>query len=130
MSRGLGRVQNRCLSAIVLCEKRGEFASTFDIIEFVYQLERDADGAYWVTDAQHVAVKRALEGLQRKGQVIGFHMNYDERYYRWMSEKRAQQWVRDETKRARANGWGTGRIERVRSKMRAIGVNDESVPGA
>jgi hypothetical protein len=122
MSRGLGRVQNRCLSAIALCEKRGEPASTFDIIASVYQLDRDADGTLWVTDAQHVAVKRALAGLQREGQVIGFQMYHHERHWYWLSEWRARRWVDEETKRARKHGRATGRIEHVRAKMRAIGM--------
>ena len=56
----------------------------------------------------------ALEGLQRKGQVIGFRMNHDERYYYSMSKNQAQQWVRDKT--------NTSWTERIRAKMRAIGI--------
>lgn len=58
MSRGPGRVQNGCLVAIWKIERRGKLA-TCDIVGEVYRLDRDADGGYWVTDAQYVAVKRA-----------------------------------------------------------------------
>jgi hypothetical protein len=121
MSRGLGRVQNGCLRAIYFDENhprpkrhkhRGELLTTFDIAAEVFQVDADADGFYQLTDAQYVATKRALENLQRKGQVIGFRMNHDERYYRWMSEKRAQQWLRDKKNADRG----------VRAKMLAIGI--------
>ena len=110
MSRGLGRVQNRCLSAIALRERRGSKAKspdTFEIIAFVYQLDRDGNGDFTYTDAQHVAVKRALAGLRRKGMVIGVDRQYcrplidraddgrTDRGYCWMSEKRAQQFLRE-----------------------------------
>jgi hypothetical protein len=115
MSRGFGWVQMACLWRIKKHdEERGELPTTYDIAAYVYQAERTDDGGYWLTDAQHVAVKRALEGLQRKGRIIGFRMKHDERTYRWMSEKRAQQWVRDKN--------NAGRAERVRAKMRAIGM--------
>jgi hypothetical protein len=45
--------------------------------------------------------------------VIG-RISHDERYFRWMSEKRAQRWVRDKK--------NAGRAERIRAKMRAIGM--------
>jgi hypothetical protein len=117
MSRGLGRVQTGCLVAIWEYERgrhchRRELPTTYDIANDVYRIEPDADGACWITDAQHIAVKRALAGLQRKGQVIGFRMDHSERHFRWMSEKRAQQWVRDKKNADRG----------VREKMRAIGM--------
>ena len=118
MSRGLGRVQNGCLVAIWEYERRGKSPTTLDIVGKVYGISPDADGSYWVTDAQHVAVKRALAGLQRKGQVIGLrrwkpHANQGGQYLDWMSAQRAQQWVREKAHAGRAD---------VRAKMRAIGM--------
>jgi hypothetical protein len=116
MSRGLGRVQNGCLVAIWNYERRGKLATAYDIVGEVYRLDRDTDGAYWMTAAQHIAVKRALAGLQRKGRVISFRMSHDERHFCWMSERRAQQLVR-ENKKAKPV-W----VAHVRAKMRAIGM--------
>jgi hypothetical protein len=38
----------------------------------VYGIAPHEHGMRYVTDVQHVAVKRALQGLQSKGMVIGF----------------------------------------------------------
>jgi len=72
MSRGLGRVQWGCLLAIWNYE-RGNKAppTTFDIAADVYKIEPNKNGIRRISDAQHVAVKRALEGLQRQGRVMG-----------------------------------------------------------
>jgi hypothetical protein len=112
MSRGLGRVQNGCLVAIWKYERRGKLATAFDIAVEVYQVKPNEDGSRTITAAQHIAVKRALAGLQRKGRVIGFRINHGERHFSWMSEKRAQQWVRNKKNADRG----------VRAKMRAIGM--------
>jgi hypothetical protein len=122
MSRGLGRVQNGCLTAIWDSERRGELPEAFDIAVAVYRIRPDEDGSLTITGAQHIAVKRALAGLQRKGRVIGFRVYHHERHFRWMSETRAQRWVRDETKLAHKHGRATGRIDYVRAKMCAIGM--------
>jgi hypothetical protein len=99
MSRGLGKVQNGCISAIALAERKGSEhlpPTTYDIAAHVYGLSDDDA----ISDAQHVAVKRALEGLQRKGMVIGLERKFcgygwhafgDYRSdfgYCWMSERR------------------------------------------
>jgi hypothetical protein len=112
MSRGPGWVQMACLWRIQKYEERGELPTTYDIAAAVYQAERADDGGYWLTNAQHVAVKRALAGLQRQGRIIGFRMDHRERHFTWMSEKRAQQWVREKKNADRG----------VRAKMWAIGM--------
>jgi hypothetical protein len=71
MSRGLGRVQRECLRAIERCERTGKRATTFTIAADVYQVKPDKDGNRWINDAQHVATKRALANLRRKGLVSG-----------------------------------------------------------
>jgi hypothetical protein len=43
-----------------------------------------------------------------------------------MSERRAQQWVRDELPQARGS-WNVARIQHVMQKMRAIGMKVESL---
>jgi hypothetical protein len=130
MSRGLGWVQNKCISAIALAERKGgkgKPPDTYEIIAHVYQLDRDEDGSLWVTDAQHVAVKRALEGLQRKGMVIGFermHCGHDHdpddgrsnHAYCWMSAPRARQWIREQGKSR------DGLVKTFKAKMHAIGM--------
>ena len=108
MSRGYGRVMWGCLKAIADAEHdREPPPTTFDIAAAVYRAKVDDDG-YWITDAQHVAVKRALEGLQRQGKVIGFDRLYchddhafdgrSERGYCWMTERGARQWIRRQGK--------------------------------
>src|SRR4051794_7785699 len=72
MSRGLGRVQRGCLNAIEQAEAEGEMSTTLDIAREVYEVKADKSGVYLISDAQHVAVKRALAGLQRNGVVTGF----------------------------------------------------------
>jgi hypothetical protein len=68
MSRGFGKVQLACLAAI---ERHGA-PTTFTIACDAYHIEPNEVGNRLCSDAQHVAVKRALEGLQRKGLIIGF----------------------------------------------------------
>ena len=130
MSRGLGRVQNRCISAIALAERKGgkgELPDTYDIVAHVYGIRPDADGAYLVTDAQHVAVKRALAGLQRKAMIIGFdrfgcgypfdlHDGRRNHGYCWMSEGRARRWIREQGKSR------DGFVKTFKAKMAAIGM--------
>jgi hypothetical protein len=126
MSRGYGKVQNGCLIAIWHAEQAGEMPSTYDIAAAVFRTEVNDDG-YHLSDAQHVAVKRALGGLQRQGKVIGIPQRFcgvdvsddrrsNYRYY-WMTEKRAQEWVSEQSKDHPMA------VTRFRDKMRAIGMN-------
>jgi hypothetical protein len=97
MSRGPGWVQVACLRCIQKYEERGESPTTFNIAAEVYQVKPDKDGNRWISDAQHVAVKRALEGLRRQDRVIGFrtHQARDvargdgrtELCHHWMTER-------------------------------------------
>jgi len=139
MSRGLGWVQQACLMVIREYEDDGKLPTTYNIAATVYQIEPDKDGWRLVTDAQHVAVKRALEGLQRKGRIIGFRdagraripgVDYRaELYHFWVTEKGAQRFVDDTLKRARdvmrmgLNGASDAALaDRVMKKMRAVGM--------
>lgn len=72
MSRGLGAIQRGCLQVIADYEAEGRTPTTFNIAAEVYHVERDRDGNRMVSDAQHVAVKRALSSLQRQGFVTGW----------------------------------------------------------
>jgi len=45
--------------------------TTYTITAEVFRVSPDKDGNRLVTEAQHVAVKRALAGLRRKGLVVG-----------------------------------------------------------
>ena len=144
MGRGLGWVQTACLEHIKGYEDDEEWPTTFDIAATVYEVKPDEDGLRYVTAAQHVAVKRALEGLQRQGRTIGFRMKRratwdDERTelcHHWMTERRANKLVRDTLDLAHEilrGGWfgggGFAYAERIKEKMRAIGMDvDEYEP--
>jgi hypothetical protein len=67
MSKGLGRTQRECLRSI----ERRTRASTFTIAADVYAVEPDRNDNRTITDAQHIATKRALTGLRRMGLVAG-----------------------------------------------------------
>ena len=67
MRRGMGWVQQACLRVIEKWERANEWPTTYNIAGDVYQVKRDKNGNRWISHAQYVAVKRALEGLQRKG---------------------------------------------------------------
>jgi len=71
MSRGLGWIQRECLRAIESCERTDKRATTFTIAAEIYQVKPDKNGNRRVDDAQHVATKRALANLRRKGLVSG-----------------------------------------------------------
>jgi hypothetical protein len=129
MSRGYGRVQNGCQAAIDDAERAGEPPpTTYDIAADVYRVERDDDGYRYVSDAQHVAVKRALAGLERQGKVIGLAWRYcrDEWFddYRslwvrcWFSERGAQRWVREQDPKRES-------VKTFKARMRAIGMKPE-----
>ena len=145
MSRGPGWVQRACLAVIQEYETTNDWPTTLDIAAAVYQVKSAKDGISYVTDAQHVAVKRALEGLQRKGHIIGFRMGRErihglgpgsdhrtELCHHWMTERRANKWVRDQLADARLlnrvglRGTPTAAFaERIVRKMRAIGMDVE-----
>ena len=80
MSRGLGAVQLGCLASIAKHEGAfnpkaersiGDWPTTFTIAYDVYAVKSDRHGDRMCSEAQHVAVKRALSGLQRMGKIIG-----------------------------------------------------------
>jgi hypothetical protein len=71
MSKGLGWTQRECLRVIESYELNGKEPTTFNIAAAVYSVPRDRRGNRTITDAQHVATKRALAGLRRKGLVTG-----------------------------------------------------------
>jgi hypothetical protein len=71
MSRGLGRIQRECLRVIAEYEAAGRRPTTFNIAAEIYRVRRDRDGNRTINDAQHVATKRALANLRRKGMVTG-----------------------------------------------------------
>ena len=140
MSRGLGWVQSACLYIIKRDEgKRG--VTTYTIAADVYQVKPDKHGDRLISDAQHVAVKRALEGLQRKGMVIGFRDTYHRRGERsfssdielchvWMTEKGLARWLAelraDVAKTAHHNptfaAEKTSDLDAIAKRARAIGM--------
>jgi hypothetical protein len=139
MSRGLGHVQNGCLVAIWQYERDGELPTTYTIAAEVYHVAPDEDGNRYVTDAQHVAVKRALAGLQRNGRIIGFRTQSraswsddgrTELAHHWMTPERARQWLREKMEEAREitrmglnPRFSLDQVERLRAKMRALGLD-------
>jgi hypothetical protein len=134
MGRGLGWVQQACLHAIGEYEAEGnELPTTYAIAATVYEVKPDEDGNHWVDDAQHVAVKRALGGLQRKGRIIGFrtqqarepgYYHRTELCHHWMTEKRVQKFVKDTVERALKYQLKSfiDLAESVTNKMKGIGM--------
>jgi hypothetical protein len=66
MPKGLGRIQRGCLRVIEEYKVAGKRPTTLDIAAEVYQVRPDR-----LSNAQHVATKRALASLRRKGLVSG-----------------------------------------------------------
>jgi len=64
MSKGLGKIQ-RALLEMLSDEPRSERELACDI----YKIEPDANGRYVCSDAQYVAVRRALRRLKQLGYV-------------------------------------------------------------
>ena len=132
-------MQNGCLVAIWQYERGGKLPTTYNITAEVYHVKRDKDGNRIVTDAQHVAVKRALEGLQRQGKVIGFRTDSavpdgsgrTELCHHWMSERRVNEWLAEQRREKRGRHRPeylehvAERIASVTQKMRAIGMRLE-----
>jgi hypothetical protein len=70
MSKGLGRIQRECLRVIDRLDAMDMDVTTLVIAAEVYGINH----IDLTSDAQRVAVKRALAGLRRKGLVIGKQM--------------------------------------------------------
>jgi hypothetical protein len=66
MSRGLGWVQRECLRIIGSAPKN---PTTYQVAAEVFQVKADEYGDRMITEAQHVATKRALASLRSKGLV-------------------------------------------------------------
>jgi len=141
MGRGLGWVQWACLKVIKDYEQADDWPTTFNIAAYVYQVKPDKNGDRWISNAQHVAVKCALEGLQRKGRIIGFRAQRarvpfgqpdsdgrTELCHHWMTAARLKEWLKDQEKfAARAHTregvtYFLARVERIRTKAKAIGM--------
>ena len=96
----------------------------------------------WISDAQHVAVKRALEGLQRKGLIMGFRTGRargpglgpdsdgrTELCHHWMTAKRAAEWIAHNRREGARNAYNAEHFikqaDRVAKKAEAIGMSLE-----
>ena len=66
MSKGLGRIQRGCLRVIGQYEAAGKRPTMLNIASEVYRVRPDR-----LSDAQHVATRRALTSLRQKGLVSG-----------------------------------------------------------
>ena len=141
MSRSLGWVQHACLMVIREYEeavKKGSqrgWLTTFNITAEVYQVKHDKSGRRWVTNAQHVAVKRALKSLQRQGHIIGFRDaglarsivdGRAELAHIWMSEEGLLRWLQKEDEIVRVALNPAFRDE-VREKAGAIAARAKSM---
>ena len=71
MSKGLGHIQRGCLRVIEEYEAAGKRPTTFNMAAEVYRVRPDPHGNRMVSDAQHVATKRALAALRRMGLITG-----------------------------------------------------------
>jgi hypothetical protein len=65
MSRGLGPLQERLLEALA----DGRLYTSNTLAVLVYGIEPSADGLAYVTEAQSVAIRRALNGLMKRKRV-------------------------------------------------------------
>ena len=63
---GLGRIQRGCLRVIEEYEAAGKRPTMLNIASEVYRVRPDR-----LSDAQHVATRRALTSLRQKGLVSG-----------------------------------------------------------
>jgi hypothetical protein len=66
MSKGLGRIQRGCLRVLGEYEAAGKRPTMLNIASEVYRVSPDR-----LSDAQHVATRRALTSLRQKGLVSG-----------------------------------------------------------
>jgi hypothetical protein len=66
MSKGLGRIQRGCLRVLGEYEAVGKRPTMLNIASEVYRVRPDR-----LSDAQHVATRRALTSLRQKGLVSG-----------------------------------------------------------
>ena len=71
MSKELGHIQQGCLRVIGEYEAAGKTPTTFNIAAEVYRIRPDRHGNRMVSEAQHVAIKRALASVRQKGLVSG-----------------------------------------------------------
>jgi hypothetical protein len=145
MSRGLGWVQRACLLVIDEYEQDGyeqiggNPPTTYNITASVFQVKPDEDGYRLVSDAQHVAVKRALENLQQKGRVIGFRGHWPrsrddgraELCHHWMTERGLKRFLAEQiahikqTRQMGFNPEGTVRLmTAVMHKAKTIGMRN------
>ena len=70
MSKGLSHIQPGCLRVIEEYEAAGKRPTTFNIAAEVYRVRPDRHGTRMVSDAQHIATKRALASLRQKGLIF------------------------------------------------------------
>ena len=66
MSKGLGRIQRACLRVLGEYEAAGKRPTMLNIASEVYRVSPDR-----LSEAQHVATRRALTSLWQKGLVSG-----------------------------------------------------------
>ena len=85
MTRGLGKLQRDLLEIL---EESTEKLSTITLAAIAYRVQPDEIGFRGINDAQHVAVRRALRGLYKRGLVteLGRRRHRDNRRY-WASLK-------------------------------------------
>ena len=131
-----------CLTAIWHYERDGKLPTTYNIAAWIYHVKRDKDGNRWVSDAQHVAVKRALDGLQRKGKIIGFRTGRNrgvgsdgytdgrtELCHHWMTQDGLELWLGRQLlliKFCVEHGFNPESVvQRVVAKAKAIGMKVE-----
>jgi hypothetical protein len=126
MSRGLGRIQRECLRVIETWEpifeepRSGTYRpwshphpTTYEIAAEVYRIEPDERGGRVISESQHIATKRALATLRRKGLIEGRQEQVarswsDGRCQRCCFWSMAGQWRMDRARIKRAPATGHG----------------------
>lgn len=105
MSRGLGRIQREVPALIAARRIRDRECDldTYQLTRLVYDIKPVENDFHRLTDAQVVAVRRALRGLERAGKAARLYRTSKNRQV-WATAERAAQHER-ETEAMRAR-WG------------------------
>jgi hypothetical protein len=83
VSRGHGRIQRRLLEIL----EHATQADTFTLASAVYDIKPN-DGVKMISEAQLVAVRRALAGLAKEGKVFDCGRRFRDGRRRWSNVRR------------------------------------------
>jgi hypothetical protein len=82
----VSRLELACLRVL---DSLDDEPTTFTVVAEVFRVARDARGDRIISDAQHIAVKRALSNLRRRGWISGWRVGDGNRCCRWLLHRLA-----------------------------------------